>query len=116
MAQGPLLGRSGGQLPRYCSRPDGTRHRPNRCYAFEPAAYDRQCAQCDNREAEASSEFSGPGLDTDHQNVLAPIVTLTMNPAIDLSCMAESVSPTHKIRTFDEQLDPGGGGINVARV
>ena len=44
------------------------------------------------------------------------IVTLTMNPAVDLACTAASVRPTHKIRTFDERFDPGGGGINVARV
>ncbi|MEA2740188.1 MAG: 6-phosphofructokinase 2 [Acetobacteraceae bacterium] len=46
----------------------------------------------------------------------APIVTLTLNPAVDLSCMADAVRPTHKIRTSEEQYDPGGGGINVARV
>lgn len=39
-----------------------------------------------------------------------------MNPAVDLACTAAGVQPTHKIRTFDERLDPGGGGINVARV
>ena len=39
-----------------------------------------------------------------------------MNPAVDLACAAASVRPTHKIRTFDEQFDPGGGGVNVARV
>lgn len=44
------------------------------------------------------------------------IVTLTLNPAIDLACSAEAVVPTHKIRTGDEHIDPGGGGINVARV
>jgi len=44
------------------------------------------------------------------------IVTVTLNPAVDLACSAESVRPTHKIRTFDEHIDPGGGGINVARV
>ncbi len=44
------------------------------------------------------------------------IVTLTLNPAVDLSCMADAVRPTHKVRTFEEQYDPGGGGINVARV
>lgn len=44
------------------------------------------------------------------------IVTLTLNPAIDLACMAPAVRPTHKIRTFNEHFDPGGGGINVARV
>lgn len=45
-----------------------------------------------------------------------PIVTLTLNPAVDMSCIARTVRPTHKIRTFGEQLDPGGGEINVARV
>jgi 6-phosphofructokinase 2 len=46
----------------------------------------------------------------------ARIVTLTVNPAVDLSAEAESVQAGHKIRTFDERYDPGGGGINVARV
>jgi 6-phosphofructokinase 2 len=44
------------------------------------------------------------------------IVTVTLNPAVDLGCSAELVRPTHKIRTYDEHIDPGGGGINVARV
>jgi 6-phosphofructokinase 2 len=30
--------------------------------------------------------------------------------------MTDAVRHTHKIRTFGEQYDPGGGGINVARV
>ena len=33
-----------------------------------------------------------------------------------MACTAASVGPTHKTRTFDERYDPGGGGINVARV
>jgi len=44
------------------------------------------------------------------------VATLTLNPAIDSACEAEEVFPTHKIRTFGERYDPGGGGINVARV
>ena len=44
------------------------------------------------------------------------IATLTVNPAVDMACAAAAVQPTHKIRTTDERLDPGGGGINVARV
>ena len=44
------------------------------------------------------------------------IVTLTLNPAIDLACSAPAVRHTHKVRTKDEHIDPGGGGINVARV
>ena len=49
-------------------------------------------------------------------DMAAPIVTLTVNPALDMACTATAVQPTHKIRTFDDRLDPGGGGINVARV
>ncbi|MGZ3339366.1 MAG: 1-phosphofructokinase family hexose kinase [Reyranella sp.] len=44
------------------------------------------------------------------------IVTLTVNPAVDVAADAAEVRPVHKIRTFDERYDPGGGGINVARV
>ena len=44
------------------------------------------------------------------------IVTLTLNPAVDLASSAKAVVPTHKIRTTDEHIDPGGGGINVSRV
>lgn len=44
------------------------------------------------------------------------IITLTLNPAVDVACTAESVRPTHKTRTFEERYDAGGGGINVARV
>ncbi len=47
---------------------------------------------------------------------MKPIVTLTLNPAIDASCQADEVRPVHKIRTSHERYDPGGGGINVARV
>jgi 6-phosphofructokinase 2 len=48
---------------------------------------------------------------------MAPrIVTLTLNPAVDMASTAPSVRPTHKVRTFDEHVDPGGGGVNVARV
>ena len=44
------------------------------------------------------------------------IVTLTLNPSIDGAAQADVVRPIHKIRTSDERYDPGGGGINVARV
>ena len=44
------------------------------------------------------------------------IVTLTLNPSIDGSAQAETVRPILKVRTVDERYDPGGGGINVARV
>jgi 6-phosphofructokinase 2 len=47
---------------------------------------------------------------------MKPIVTLTLNPSIDAACQADQVHPIHKIRTSEERFDPGGGGINVARV
>lgn len=47
---------------------------------------------------------------------MKPIVTLTLNPAIDAACIADEVIPMRKVRTRDERYDPGGGGINVARV
>jgi 6-phosphofructokinase 2 len=47
---------------------------------------------------------------------MKPIVTLTVNPAIDAACVADDVVPMRKVRTRDERYDPGGGGLNVARV
>lgn len=44
------------------------------------------------------------------------IATLTLNPSIDASCDTDLVRHTHKVRTTRERFDPGGGGINVARV
>jgi 6-phosphofructokinase 2 len=44
------------------------------------------------------------------------IVTLTMNPALDVSTSTPRVEREHKLRCGSTRLDPGGGGINVARV
>ncbi len=44
------------------------------------------------------------------------VLTLTMNPAIDVSTSVERVTPTRKLRCALARRDPGGGGINVARV
>lgn len=44
------------------------------------------------------------------------ILTLTLNPSIDGASETDAVRHTHKIRTSNERYDPGGGGINVARV
>lgn len=44
------------------------------------------------------------------------IVTLTMNPALDITTTADEVRPTDKVRCHDARYDPGGGGINVARI
>ncbi|ABE37585.1 6-phosphofructokinase [Rhodopseudomonas palustris BisB5] len=47
---------------------------------------------------------------------MVELVTLTPNPAIDLSTSVERMVPSRKLRCAAQQRDPGGGGINVARV
>ncbi|MCB5425560.1 1-phosphofructokinase family hexose kinase [Altererythrobacter sp. CC-YST694] len=44
------------------------------------------------------------------------IATITMNPTLDVSYDVERLEPTRKLRSHNEHYDPGGGGINVARV
>lgn len=44
------------------------------------------------------------------------IATLTMNPTIDVAYEVETVFHTRKLRTTHEYYNPGGGGINLARV
>ncbi len=44
------------------------------------------------------------------------IITLTVNPAVDISTRAERVIPVRKLRCGKARREPGGGGINVARV
>jgi 6-phosphofructokinase 2 len=48
--------------------------------------------------------------------MMKQIVTLTLNPAIDGAAEADEVRPIRKVRTWNERYDPGGGGINAARV
>lgn len=45
----------------------------------------------------------------------APILTVTLNPALDVSTSAETVIPEIKLRCEAPDIDPGGGGINVSR-
>ena len=47
---------------------------------------------------------------------MADIVTLTINPSIDTSTSVNRVAPVHKLRCAPPHRDPGGGGVNVARV
>lgn len=47
----------------------------------------------------------------------APVIaTLTLNPAVDLSAAVDRLEAERKLRCHDLRRDPGGGGINVARV
>ena len=47
---------------------------------------------------------------------MTSILTVTLNPALDVSGDTEIIRATRKCRTLNERYDPGGGGINVARV
>lgn len=47
---------------------------------------------------------------------MSKILSIALNPAIDISADAETVRHTHKTRTHNQQQHAGGGGINVARV
>lgn len=44
------------------------------------------------------------------------VLTITMNPAVDVNTEAEEVRTNQKVRCKKPDYDPGGGGINVARV
>lgn len=44
-----------------------------------------------------------------------PILTLTLNPALDMATDVPEIVPGHKLRCSDPLLDPGGGGLNVSR-
>lgn len=46
----------------------------------------------------------------------AAILTVTPNPSIDIAATTERVTVEHKLRCESVQRDPGGGGLNVARV
>lgn len=44
-----------------------------------------------------------------------PILTLTLNPALDMATEVTEIIAGHKLRCSDPLLDPGGGGLNVSR-
>lgn len=47
---------------------------------------------------------------------MTDILTLTLNPALDVLTTIDQVSDTHKMRCGAVIKHPGGGGVNVARV
>ncbi len=44
-----------------------------------------------------------------------PILTVTLNPALDLSARVATMSAGPKLRLSAPRYEPGGGGVNVAR-
>jgi 6-phosphofructokinase 2 len=49
-------------------------------------------------------------------SIVPSILTLTANPAIDISTEVDEIAPVRKLRCAAARRDAGGGGINVARV
>ncbi|WP_116386005.1 1-phosphofructokinase family hexose kinase [Cupriavidus taiwanensis] len=47
---------------------------------------------------------------------MTDILTITPNPAVDVATSIDRVADTRKLRCSEPRRDPGGGGINVARV
>ena len=45
----------------------------------------------------------------------SPIITVTLNPAIDKSTVATKLKPESKLRCAEVLNEPGGGGINVSK-
>ncbi len=46
---------------------------------------------------------------------MTEILTITVNPALDLSTEAPAVVPDRKLRCSAPRVQPGGGGVNVSR-
>lgn len=45
-----------------------------------------------------------------------PVLCIALNPTLDVSAETAEVRPTRKTRTVNQRQEPGGGGVNVARV
>lgn len=54
--------------------------------------------------------------DTSETDPMTKVLCIALNPTIDVSCDAKRVQSMHKTRTTNQRQDPGGGGVNVARV
>ena len=46
---------------------------------------------------------------------MSRILTITLNPALDLATQVERLTAEAKMRCSTPRLDPGGGGVNVSR-
>jgi 6-phosphofructokinase 2 len=46
---------------------------------------------------------------------MTDVLTITVNPALDLSTEAPAVIPDQKLRCSAPRVQPGGGGVNVSR-
>lgn len=61
-------------------------------------------------------ELLQKGTDTSETGPMTKVLCIALNPTIDISCDTVRVQSMHKTRTTNQRQDPGGGGVNVARV
>lgn len=47
--------------------------------------------------------------------IAGPVLTVTVNPALDVAVTVAALVPDHKMHALDSRRDPGGGGVNVSR-
>ena len=47
---------------------------------------------------------------------MSKIITITFSPSVDKSTMISALEPEKKLKCSTPKLEPGGGGINIARV
>ena len=89
---------------------------PSRVYgAARPGARARNRDAFDRRQY-AELAPRGPIRAARRAARMAHILTITMNPTIDISTTIDRLVPARKLRCGPSRRDPGGGGINVARV
>lgn len=55
------------------------------------------------------------GLNYFYRYIFTMILTVTLNPCIDKSSIAEKLKPESKLRCTEVVNEPGGGGINVSK-
>ncbi|MDD3576730.1 MAG: 1-phosphofructokinase family hexose kinase [Halothiobacillus sp.] len=54
-------------------------------------------------------------IERNETHILPPIVTLTLNPSVDVSFDIDHLIEDQKVHATESRYDPGGNGLNVAR-
>ncbi len=61
--------------------------------------------------------FAGPVEEAWRMSLgMSRVLTVTTNPALDVAITVDALVPDHKLRATHVRREPGGGGVNVARV
>jgi 6-phosphofructokinase 2 len=86
----------------------------------EPTSHERQKPRPRGRSlgaARASAPTAGPpgGRPRPRPPRDLPILTITVNPALDITTWVPRVVPMQKLRCAPPLYEPGGGGVNVSR-